>query len=949
MKFALHLRETLVPEWRDQYFDYKLGKKKLKKLVDPPASLRTPRSKQDRWEPPTVTGTAPPTPKTSTLPSTSDNELALGSSENDRSQSQQPSSTEDEINRYLPYSIKPIRSVGGASLALPPPAMEYSSSENSQAGSEVLDRSSDDDGGTTQEMLTQLTDKSPLLLGGRKDSHPKYRAMSDEEPKLRRRLVAKSPKFESNRASRRSILDPVLSNGQPEFIDWVDSQARKIDDFFCEKEKEAIKRFLVLQDQLIQLQMHRSSLKRILSANSSTHSGKDPRLLGKTRFRIWSPTDVAVRLGFSLPLMLRIKLFGGSPSDQQQLGDYSKKSSITVPYTVAKHRLKAALNEYYRSLELLSSFKSLNSIAIRKMMKKFDKQTHCSIASKYMSDARKRFYFMHSEVLSDLLPRTEDLYAYYFEHGSHKNAVEKLRSGDQTPERVGPLLLTGFFLGTALPLFVLAIIKGVEHLEDPNYPDTRYLLQIWGGFLMVNLILLLFTINMWAWTKYKINYPFIFELNPRTCLDYKQFGELPAFTMFLLSFLGWFSLNEFYPDTFPGRYFPPIYLGICVIIFLFPARIFFWRARKWLGIVLWRLLVSGLVPVEFRDFFTGDIMCSLNYSISNSSFFFCLYATYWKGAYAHTSRCSSSHSRLLGFLNTLPGIWRFLQCWRRFGDTADWWPHLANALKYSCLILYYTFLSLARIDRQSTTYHACFILFAAINAVYSSVWDIFMDFSLFQFGSKNFLLRDELAFPSKVPYYAIMIVDPILRFNWIFYVIYWGQIEQSAKISFFVSLVEVFRRFLWVFFRVENEHSANVGRYRASRDVSLPYEKTKRTQQVKSSESLGQDGATSSSHEETVPPSAPVETAESQTQASPRRLLSLFSAATPVIAAVSMAMKRAHTADFERRKKADRLDDDEDDDHDEFEDETTDDDGHNHLRDQAADRSDTHSNSDSIV
>jgi hypothetical protein len=43
-------------------------------------------------------------------------------------------------------------------------------------------------------------------------------------------------------------------------------------------------------------------------------------------------------------------------------------------------------------------------------------------------------------------------------------------------------------------------------------------------------------------------------------------------------------------------------------------------------------------------------------------------------------------------------------------------------------------------------------------------------------------------------------------------------------VAFFIGLSEVLRRGLWTLFRVENEHCNNVGRFRASRDVPLPYE-----------------------------------------------------------------------------------------------------------------------------
>lgn len=104
-----------------------------------------------------------------------------------------------------------------------------------------------------------------------------------------------------------------------------------------------------------------------------------------------------------------------------------------------------------------------------------------------------------------------------------------------------------------------------------------------------------------------------------------------------------------------------------------------------------------------------------------------------------------------------------------------------------------------------------------------AIWDLFMDFSLIQTNSRHFLLRDILALKSRWPYYFIIIIDPILRFAWIFYAIFTHNSQHSTIVSFMVSFAEVLRRGMWALFRVENEHCGNVSQYKASRDVPLPY------------------------------------------------------------------------------------------------------------------------------
>jgi hypothetical protein len=98
-----------------------------------------------------------------------------------------------------------------------------------------------------------------------------------------------------------------------------------------------------------------------------------------------------------------------------------------------------------------------------------------------------------------------------------------------------------------------------------------------------------------------------------------------------------------------------------------------------------------------------------------------------------------------------------------------------------------------------------------------------MDWSLLQPHANKRFLRDVRGYKSTWYYYAAMILDPILRFNWIFYSIYTHDLQHSTLVSFFVAFSEVTRRGIWVIFRVENEHCSNVARFKASRDIPLPY------------------------------------------------------------------------------------------------------------------------------
>ena len=155
-----------------------------------------------------------------------------------------------------------------------------------------------------------------------------------------------------------------------------------------------------------------------------------------------------------------------------------------------------------------------------------------------------------------------------------------------------------------------------------------------------------------------------------------------------------------------------------------------------------------------------------------------------------------------------------------------------------------------------------------------------------------------------------MILDPILRFNWIFYAIYSSELQHSALLSFFVGFSEVCRRGMWTLFRVENEHCTNVGRFRASRDVPLPYEITPPTPPSPEEPSVHGpvEGQTAPSPAWYSPTQvATTSNLEAQPSAgSSLRRRGAVPHNTPIqrgIARVGTMMGEAHAQDFERKRR----------------------------------------------
>ncbi|KAM5495627.1 Xenotropic and polytropic retrovirus receptor 1 [Microsporum canis] len=544
-------------------------------------------------------------------------------------------------------------------------------------------------------------------------------------PSFIHRIFSSSPEYEPSKTqmpAREQAL-AELRTKETEFFAFMDKELAKIETFYKLKEDESTKRLQLLREQLHVMRDSRIEELRSKKNHSMPQTKEGSNVLkgsaGQTSTHWTRPLTRGggSHIGKTTKAMTQLATPRGpvpqAMADEQR--DFvTRREYQGVPYSSAKRKLKRALLEFYRGLELLKSYADLNRKAFRKINKKYDKVSYARPTGRYMTEKVNKAWFVQSDIVENHLVAVEDLYARYFERGNRKVATHKLRGKAMSSMDYSPnSFRNGLLLAAGLVFAIQGLYYAIRHLfeDDLNQKtETSYLLQ-------------------------------------------------------------------------------------------------------------WRLLLAGLYPVEFRDFFLGDMYCSQTYAMGNIALFFCLYANRWD----NPVMCNSSHSRVFGFVTTVPSIWRGFQCLRRYYDTRNAFPHLVNFGKYSFSILYYLTLSLYRIDK-STTLRGMFITFACLNAIYASVWDLAMDWSLCNPYSKNPYLRDYLGFQRRWVYYVAMIVDPILRFNWILYAVFIHDMQHSAVLSFAVALSEVCRRGMWTIFRVENEHCTNVGRFRASRDIPLPYD-----------------------------------------------------------------------------------------------------------------------------
>ncbi|KAJ8628557.1 hypothetical protein MRB53_021880 [Persea americana] len=223
------------------------------------------------------------------------------------------------------------------------------------------------------------------------------------------------------------------------------------------------------------------------------------------------------------------------------------------------------------------------------------------------------------------------------------------------------------------------------------------------------------------------------------------------------------------------------------------------------------LLVALILIVTLPDFLLADQLTSQVQAIRSLEFYICYYGG---GDFKlRQENCSKNdvYKAFFFIVAVIPYWLRFLQCIRRMFEEHDAVQGY-NGLKYLTTII-------AVVMRTAYEIHKGFHwkIMAGISSILATIvsiyWDIVLDWGLLQKNSKNRWLRDKLLVSHKSVYFAAMVLNILLRFAWL-------QSVLGIKVSFLhikalattFACLEIIRRGIWNFFRLENEHLNNMMR-----------------------------------------------------------------------------------------------------------------------------------------
>ncbi|KAF9413481.1 hypothetical protein HW555_008319 [Spodoptera exigua] len=425
--------------------------------------------------------------------------------------------------------------------------------------------------------------------------------------------------------------------------------------------------------------------------------------------------------------------------------------------------LKLAFSEFYLSLILLQNYQNLNYTGFRKILKKHDKLLNVSNGAQWRAEHVETSHFYTNKDIDRLISDTEATVTNDLEGGDRQKAMKKLRVpplGEQ--QSPWTTFKVGLFSGSFIVLFITVVLSALFHEGGTENFKTAFRLYR-GPFLLVEFIFLI-GINVYGWRSSGVNHVLIFELDPRNHLSEQHLMELAAifgviWALSILSFI--YSASLSIPP-----FVNPLALVIIMLAFLMnPLKVFRHEARFWFLRICGRILAAPFMPVLFADFWLADQWNSFAAAFLDFHYLIAFYTT-------------GSDWFNVNDKYTNPYDNPFLYAW------------------FACQL---------------------------VSSLYTYTWDVKMDWGLFSCGpnAENKFLREEIVYSPGFYYFAI-VEDFVLRFIWtVSFVLTENNVVSGETMTSILAPLEVFRRFIWNFFRLENEHLNNCGKFRAVRDISV--------------------------------------------------------------------------------------------------------------------------------
>ncbi|KAL8121811.1 phosphate transporter PHO1 homolog 3-like [Apium graveolens] len=491
-------------------------------------------------------------------------------------------------------------------------------------------------------------------------------------------------------------------------------------------------------------------------------------------------------------------------------------------------QLRTAFIEFYYKLQLLRSYSFLNTMAISKIMKKYDKITTRTASRAYMKMVDNS-YLGSSDEVRKLMDRVEVTFIKHFANSNRKKGLHALKPKSRKQKHAVSASL-GFFVGFTAAL-VLALILNIRSRaiigKDGSEQYMETLFPLYSLFAFIVLHMLMYAANIYFWRRYRVNYPFIFGFKVGTAIGYREV-LLVSFGLSVLAVSSVLANLDMEMDPTTGEYkaltelLPAVLLILVIAILICPFNIIYRSSRYFLITCIVHCVCAPLYKVVLADFFLADQFTSQVQAFRSFEFYICYYTSGKYKVRENTCRSNDVYNTFNFIVAGTPYCWRLLQCLRRLfeeKDTSQGW----NGLKYFATIVAVTTRT-AYTRNHTIKWKVIAWIASGVAASYSTYWDLVHDWGLLNRKSKNRWLRDKLLIPYSSVYFGAMAMNVLLRLAWLQTLLdlKFSFLHHQSLVTIMASL-EIIRRGVWNFFRLENEHLNNVGKFRAFKSVPLPF------------------------------------------------------------------------------------------------------------------------------
>lgn len=568
----------------------------------------------------------------------------------------------------------------------------------------------------------------------------------------------------------------------------------------------------------------------------SLTQGMRNNLAGAIRHRLLSSPDGSIRghrKTFST-LSDVLVFIGDDDDDRDTTVSYGGNAEEARKIREARSVQRALLDQY-RTAKLLHNFAIMNYTGFVKIVKKHDKSLPDE-KNRYKIDIQSHNICNEGKQVEELASRMEKLYANWFcgRDLSEARAQMLPKRGDGLHMDWSQLRL-GYRMGmcSILGLWVCWDCIWGYVRDGHSTIGGRTAFPVFRGCFGLILLEWFWGCSVWVWSRYRVNYIYIMDLDPSIVESpIALFNHAVDDTLvFLILMLLYYKAGAHdIPGNFPAGIFSglTVFYGLSRLMLPLRTRVPMWKA-------IFQVVTSPMSSPSFFHSYVGDIFTSTVKVFQDLvwTFFFIISGDWLlsedlPASTKHGWSRTVWYSKVLIPLVTLLPLWfRFNQCLRRFIDTGNRMPHVANAFKYALtqtVTLFGAFHPLYMNDTKSALFQSFWTFAFVASSIYSFTWDVYMDWGL-GLPKYNFL-GPRLMYPKRSAYYMIIAVDFVLRFAWVLTLVppdSGANFALPAYLNAVSMMMELFRRTLWGFLRLENEHRSNTAGYRRVGFVPLHF------------------------------------------------------------------------------------------------------------------------------